>query len=36
MVIRDLKTLRTIAFAIEPVRGQGYRLVDRIAGKVAS
>lgn len=36
MVVRDLKTLTTIGFAIEAVRGQGFRLVDRIAGKAAS
>lgn len=36
MVLRDLKTLRLVDFAVEPVRGKGFRLVDHANGKAAS
>lgn len=35
MVVRDLKTLRVVDFAIEPVRGKGFRLVDRSGGEAS-
>lgn len=35
MVVRDLKTLRVIDFAIEAVRGKGFRLVDHSGGEAS-